>query len=529
MEKETLSSYPIQIESSTMDYTSMIQSFTKSGEVECNPNKICTRDDISISPSIQLETAKINNNLEEFKKYLDNNNDKIKDYVTDIQYTYNFDFHIYSKNTENGIIRVNPDTLNLNPYAESNQEQMAQSGITTEFAGQSQNAFLELNGNLDLLKSQYEVLSGSLPTKFNEIVLIADKDNVIPLSLMYSLDIENRAEINDIYDNIKKGEKEVLETINYTYDDLIGKTYSLILNTDFYVKENGLWVDKSKNTTFMKERIKEGLELKVVGIIKVSEEAIEATSGYVGYTHDLTKYVIDKINEKDITKDQIKNNTIDIFSGLKFDGLTSTYQNNLKTLGIANIDSPKNINIYPNGFEAKKEVENIIKEYNTAQEENNKSENMIFYTDYIGVLLSSVTTAVNVITYILVAFVAVSLVVSSIMIAIITYISVLERTKEIGILRAIGASKKDISRVFRAETIIEGLIAGVFGVGITFLLCFPINKIIYYYLDVNNIAALPLTGAIILIIISVVLTVGAGLIPARIASKKDPVEALRTD
>lgn len=529
MEKETLSSYPIQIESSTMDYSSMLQSFTKGEKVECDLNKICTRDDISVSPSIQMETAKITNNLEEFKKYLDNNGGNINDYVTDIQYKYNFDLHIYSKNTNNAVIRVNPDTLNLNPYAESGQEQMAQSGITVEFAGQSQNVFLELIGNSELLKNQYEILSGSLPNKYNEIVLIADKDNVIPLSLMYSLDIENREEINDIYNNVNGGDKKSVNTLSYNYDDLIGKTYSLILNTDFYVKEKGLWVDKSKNISFMKEKIKEGLELKIVGIIKVSDDAIEATSGYVGYTHELTTYVIDKINEKEITKEQLNNNKTDIFTGLKFDGLTSTYQNNLKTLGIASIDLPTNINIYPNGFEAKKEVENIIKEYNTSQEENNKSENMIFYTDYIGVLLSSVTTAVNVITYILVAFVAVSLVVSSIMIAIITYISVLERTKEIGILRAIGASKKDISRVFRAETIIEGFVAGIFGVGVTFLLCFPINKIIFYFLSVNNIASLPLMGAIILVIISVVLTVASGLIPARIASKKDPVEALRTD
>lgn len=529
MEKETLSSYPIQIELSTMDYSSMFQSLTKGEKVDCDINKICTRDDISVSPTIQLETAKITNNLEEFKKYLDNNGGNIKDYVTDIQYKYNFDLHIYSKNTDNAVVRVNPDTLNLNPYAESSQEQMAQSGITVEFAGQSQNVFLELIGNSELLKNQYEILSGSLPNKYNEIVLIADKDNVIPLSLMYSLDIENRKEINDIYNNIKDGDKKPVNTLKYNYDDLIGKTYSLVLNTDFYVKEKGLWVDKSKNISFMKEKIQEGIELKIVGIVKVSDDAIEATSGYVGYTHELTTYVIDKINEKEITKEQRNNNTIDIFTGLKFDGLTNTYQNNLKNLGIASIDLPTNISIYPNGFEAKEEVENIIKEYNTSQEENNKSENMIFYTDYIGVLLSSVTTAVNVVTYILVAFVAVSLVVSSIMIAIITYISVLERTKEIGILRAIGASKKDISRVFRAETIIEGFIAGVFGVGVTFLLCFPINKIIFYFLSVNNIASLPLMGAIILIIISVVLTVGSGLIPARIASKKDPVEALRTD
>lgn len=529
MEKETLSSYPIQIDASTMDFSTMMSAMKTPDVADCESNKICTTDNISISPAIQLQAAKISNNLEEFKKYIDNNGGNINDYVTDIKYRYNIDLQIYSKNTDKNIIKVNPNSFSLNPYMANQQKQMDISGINMDMRGYSEAIFHELIGDNKLLKSQYTVLSGRLPNKYNELVLIVNENNNIPMTLVYSLNIEDRDEINDILEKSKEKDKIKIDSLNYKYDDFIGLEYSLILNTDIFVKENGYWIDKSNNISFMKDKINNGLNLSIVGVLKVSKDAIEASSGYVGYTHELTKYVIDEINKTSIAKEQLKKADTNILTGLKFDGIYSTYEKNLKKLGIANIEKPTGINIYPNGFESKEKVEEIITEYNKIQTDNKLDKNVITYTDYIGVLLSSVTSAVNIITYILVAFVAVSLVVSSIMIAIITYISVLERTKEIGILRSIGASKKDISRVFRAETVIEGFFAGVFGVLVTFLLCFPINKIIYNALEVNNIARLPLLGGISLIIISVLLNLVAGLIPAKIASKKDPVESLRAE
>ena len=207
------------------------------------------------------------------------------------------------------------------------------------------------------------------------------------------------------------------------------------------------------------------------------------------------------------------------------ENMTSSYEENLIKLGIADKENPDTISIYPKDFDSKEEITKIIDNYN----KNKKDADKIEYTDIVGIMMSSVTTIVNVISSVLIAFVAISLIVSSIMIAIITYISVIERTKEIGILRAIGASKKDISRVFNAETLIEGLAAGVLGIIITILLNIPINIIIKHMVDIKNISVLPIKGAIILIIISVLLTVFAGLIPAKIASKKDPVEALRSE
>ena len=210
-------------------------------------------------------------------------------------------------------------------------------------------------------------------------------------------------------------------------------------------------------------------------------------------------------------------------------GGETTYDSNLRELGYADKSEPSGIDIYPTDFESKEHVIEILDSYNSQMEESGEEDKVITYTDIVGALMSSVTTIVDMISYVLIAFVSISLVVSSIMIGVITYISVLERRKEIGILRAIGASKKDISHVFNAETIIEGLIAGLLGVGITALLCIPISALIELLFDVPNIAALPPTAAAVLVLISVFLTFIAGLIPSSSASRKDPVEALRSE
>ena len=207
----------------------------------------------------------------------------------------------------------------------------------------------------------------------------------------------------------------------------------------------------------------------------------------------------------------------------------ASYENNLNKLGAIDLAYPSEINIYPKDFVDKEEIANAIEKYNEQKRGENKEEDVINYTDVVGIMMDSVNTIVNVISYVLIAFVAISLIVSSIMIGIITYISVLERTKEIGILRSIGASKKDISRVFNAETFIIGIVAGAFGIGITLLVNIPINMVIESILGIPRIATLPVAGGIILVIISMLLTVIAGLIPAKMASKKDPVEALRTE
>lgn len=509
VQKESLSSYPLSIEDTTIDYSEMIDSFTSDEDIECTMDSICTSDNISNSPYLTMQSSKITNNLTEFKKYLDNNGGNINDYITDIQYVYDLDLQIYSKNSHDEIVKVNPNTESTNAM-----------GMSKEKNSMLSNVFEELIDSSELLSSQYEVLSGRMPESYNELVLIVDEDNKVPLSVMYSLDIENREELTEIINKITSGEEVTISSINYNYDDLVGRGYKLILNTSFYQKEGNVWVNKYD----LEDLYNNGEDLTIVGVIKVKEGAT-ATSGYIGYTHALTEYVINEINNTEIVMEQLANSDINIFNGQKFDGFTNTYENNFKLLGIANLDSPKSINIYPKDFASKEEIKEIIKDYNSSAEEIDQ----IKYTDMVGVLMSGIITIIDVISYILIAFVAISLVVSSIMIAIITYISVLERTKEIGILRSIGASKKDVMRVFNAETLIEGLISGVMGIVVTLILCLPINSIVNNLFGFSTIAKLPLTGAIILIIISILLTVIAGLVPARMASRRDPVTALRSE
>lgn len=322
----------------------------------------------------------------------------------------------------------------------------------------------------------------------------------------------------------------------------------------------------SDDEEYMKKLLEDAEELKVTGIIRKNEESVvAAVTGGIGYKPELKEYVINKINESEIAKEQKENEKINVFTGLEFseeqksfdynslsneekayisrlsqeeladlmktysDNSGATYETNLIKLGIVNEEEPSGINMYPKDFEAKEEIGRIIEEYNQKQRDDGKEENVITYSDLVGTMMNSVTAIIDVISYVLIAFVSVSLIVSSIMIGIITYISVLERIKEIGILRSIGASKKDISRVFNAETLIVGLISGLLGIGVTLLLCIPANVVIKNVAGVSNIASLPIVGGVILIAISVILTVIAGLIPAKLAAKKDPVEALRTE
>ena len=504
-ERETLASYPLTIEKTTFDMGSSM-SFTRPNEAEpCIEDKVCTTDDITINPAIMTLSSEVKNNLKDFKKAIDSNYHNIKDYVTDIGYSYNINLRIYNKDTSNGVKELN------------------QANISGEYSLNS-DLFEELIDNEDLLNSQYDILAGRLPSKESELVIVLDKDGNMPLSMLYNMNFLDSNNLNDKIKEVKDKKKDNLDTPSYSYEDFIGLKYSLVLNSSYYEKVGNIWSNIQNDKDKLKNLVNNGIELEIVGIIKVAEDTTSASSNYIGYTHKLMEYVIDKNNNSDIAKEQLANKNVNVFTGYEFED-TFPYDAVVYMLGIADVDEPTSINIYPKNYDAKDTIKNIIDDYNNEQ----KDEDKITYTDYVGILMSGITNIINVITYILVAFVAISLVVSSIMISIITYISVLERTKEIGILRAIGASKKDVTRVFNAETIIEGFVAGVFGILVTLLLCIPINKIVYGIFSVTNIAKLPVIGGISLIIISVLLTVIAGLIPSRMASKKDPVEALRSE
>ena len=559
VEEDTLSSYPITIESSTIDTSSLVESLTEKSEKDNdhNDDKIYSKNimgDLFTSMTSQVQ----NNNLKEFKKYLESDESNIKNYVNDIKYSYDVTMNLYKSDTTEKITQVNPTTI-FNALGMGGNYSDAYSKIMSNY-----DVWTELMDNEKLLKQQYNLVAGSWPSNYNEVVLIVSESNEISDYTLYTLGILSQDELKEKFNQMANGEEVTFDNTSYTYDELLNLTYKLVLNSDYYQKEGNIWVDKSDDTEYMKELINKSLEIKVVGIIKPNKESVTTSSGLVGYTKELTEYLINKINKTQIVQEQLADDKINVFTGSEFninttfdinllspeekmylnnldqntlaeyiksytENMSTTYEDNLKKLGIASLDTPSSISIYPKNFDSKEEIKNIIEEYNKLQEANEKDENIINYTDMVGVLMSSVTNIVNVISYVLIAFVAISLIVSSIMIGIITYISVLERTKEIGILRAIGASKKDISRVFNAETVIEGLVSGILGILITILLNIPINIIIKNIVNISNISKLPPIGAIILIIISVVLTFIAGLIPSRFASKKDPVIALRTE
>ena len=576
VEEETLSSYPISIEESTVDLSSMVQKLMGEQEEIDNSNheegKIYSTDimdDMLSTLSSKIES----NNLTELKKYIDEGNNEISNNANAIQYNYDLNINLYKEDTENGIVKVNPSTtmnaIGMGDMLEARENSSMSSMFGSSMSMSNTDVWEEILDNEELLHSQYDVLAGKWPEAYNEVVLIVDDNNQISDYTLYTLGLKDQKELEEKWKAIQNGE-EVAESeqTSYTYDELLNLSFKLILNSDYYEKENGLWIDKSDDEEYMKEKVNNAESIKVVGIIKQNEQSVAAgMSGGIGYLKDLKEYVINKSNESEIVKEQKENPDVNVFTGLEFptEGEASTfsydnlsteqkmalanlsaedlakvmetynqnvnasYESNLETLGAIDLNSPSSINIYPKDFESKDKITTAIEEYNQKQRDDGKEENVISYTDIVGVMMNSVSQIIDTISYVLIAFVAISLIVSSIMIGIITYISVLERTKEIGILRAIGASKKDISRVFNAETFIVGLIAGLLGIGITILLTFPINSLIYTITGVAVNVALPPIGGIILVLISMILTIIAGLIPAKMASKRDPVEALRTE
>ena len=554
VEEETLTSYPLTVQEETVEISDLITTLQPDADKEVHDDGKIYSNDV-MSEMMSTMSAKVqSNNLEAFKSYIESDETNIKDYTSAISYSYNLNLQIYKDDTDE-IVQVNPNTV---------LDELGMSMNEMQSAFVSTDVFSEMFDSEEMNKQMYDLVAGSWPTKYNEVVLVVDENNEISDFTLYALGLKDSDELSEMYQNILDGTPFEVEQTSYNIDDLVGMNFKFILNSDYYDKENGIWVDKRSDEKYMKELLENAEELTITGIIKPNEESVVAsTAGGVLYLKDLKEYVINKINESEIAKEQTENPDINVFTGQEFsdeefdvNSLTpeqlaylqslsptemaqvienyekqagATYEDVLNQIGVIDLDKPSSINIYPKDFDSKEEIVNIINNYNEKAQEEGHDENVIKYSDLVGVMMSGVSTIIDVISYVLMAFVSISLIVSSIMIGIITYISVLERTKEIGILRAIGASKKDISRVFNAETFIEGLIAGIMGILITLLLTIPINIIIKNLSGISNVAILPIGGAIILVIISILLTTIAGLIPSRMASKKDPVEALRVD
>ena len=594
VQEDTLSSYPITIQKESVDMASMAAAIqdAQSDETDHDLDKVYSAD--IISELMNTMVAEINtNNLAEFKKYIENdeNGKTINEYLSAIEYSYDVDLNIYKADTSDGVVQVNPSTLmeSMGFGLNSTSSQISSSMSTISGTGEFWD---ELLGNQELLESQYDVVEGRWPEKYNEVVVVINEKNEISDIALYSLGLKDQEELSEQMKKVMNGESVESEPMSFTYDELLNLKFKLLLSSDKYSYDSTTetWHDISEDEIMMKKAVDDGIDIEVVGIIRPNKNSTaQSLTGVVGYTHDLVEYVINKTNESEIVKAQLADKETDVFTGLPFESeeeevdLTqmtpeelaayqqqqaemqqqmmaeymanmtdeqkqyvaslsdeekatlmekymsstpeTTYDENLTKLGVADLDNPSAILLYPVDFESKEFIEDIISDYN----EGKVDEEKITYTDLVGMMMSSVSTIINIISYVLIAFVAISLVVSSIMIGIITYISVLERTKEIGILRSIGASKKDISRVFNAETLIIGFVSGALGIGLTLLLNIPINLIIEAVAGISNISRLPWEGALALVIISMTLTLISGLIPSGVAAKKDPVVALRSE
>ena len=579
VEEDTLSSYPIAIEEEQVDYSSMMSAFMGQhvGEAsEKEDGKIYSNNIISEMLNSMMSQVKVNN-LADFKKFIEDRDNGFAELVSDIQYGYSTTLNIYKEDTSDGIVQVNPstvlDTIGMGQLSGMSGSSMMNSSM---MGGGSWDVWSELIGNRTLLESQYDVIAGRWPDAYNEIVLIVDENNEISDYALYALGLKDQNEVADTMTRLAKGEEVVSYKTEYTYEDILDLRYRLIVNTDFYSynEENDSYTDVREAEDSYRAAIADGIQLQVVGILRPDPDAVTgAVSGSVGYTSALMEYVINQINASDIVKKQAAAPETDVITGLPFtkDGeevementfdittltpeqqaylaslsqeeldtlmasymqpatSSATYDGNMEAFGVADLEKPSSIMIYPVDFASKDMISDKISEYNDAVRAEGREEAVINYTDYIGLMMSSISTIINAISYVLIAFVAISLVVSSIMIGIITYISVLERTKEIGILRSIGASKHDISMVFNAETLIVGFVSGAMGIIVTMLLIIPINAIIKNLSGISNVAGLPWLAALVLVLISMALTFIAGLIPAKMAAKKDPVVALRSE
>ncbi len=586
VQEETLSTYPLTVQSSTMDSSFMLDMMgSEAGGGEREEGYVYSNSTMSQMYNAMQSDIHYND-LAAFKEYIDSDKSQIKDLAT-VRYDYDLTLDFYSADTDKGIVKADSMEIIDKMYYEMTGGNMTYSDMMAQMSGMfggvldsmaSMNMWCELLDNPELLEQQYDMLAGNWPKAYNEVVLKVNGDHSLSDMILYAMNLRSREEFEEDLKHFVNGEQMEVRNSKFSYEELLNLSYKLVLNSELYQQDaSGRWIDMSADAAFMKNAVDNGVEIKIVGIICEKETSVAGyMTGILGYNHSLIEYVIEQTANSEAVKAQAADPETDIFTGMKFadmkitadnmhqfllsmpgmtqeavDGLfasmkglskeeqlakvkemlnksgfvENSYESNMDKLGSVNLSTPKAIHIYPKDFESKEAISAEITDYNEGKPEKDH----IVYSDILSLFLSSISTIINAISYVLIAFVSVSLVVSSIMIGVITYISVLERTKEIGILRSVGASKRDISRVFNAETTIVGLTAGLIGIAVTLLLNIPINMIINSIANLGNISALPWEGGLILVAVSVIMTFIAGLIPAKMASNKDPVTALRTE
>ena len=585
VQRDTLSSYPVQIDERTVDMTDTMAGLM---DIDLEGKERADGKVYSGSRMTQLMSSWMSgvteNDLAGFKTWLEDPANEIDRYVSGIRYEYNTPLLLYRMDLDKPL-QVNPSTV-MESSGMADMMNMMGSGTGIQetmmnTTARRMNVFTPLLNNDELLKSQYAVLAGRLPEAMDEVVIMLNSRNELSDYTLYSIGLRDQSELKEQFEQLMRGVPIETEELEFSYDELLKMRFRMLLNTDVFTKSGTLWTDNSGDADYIARKLQDGMELKIVGVVKPAKSGLSSESGGIGYRTELVDYLLEQVRDSEIAREQLANPGTDVFTGQPFSAVAqdalslldsmevedfmemleskglipagmipkeyrtfltkdllkqfvgqgvmmisgNTLEANLEKMGISDPDKPASVYIYPKDFESKNQITEKIEGYNAQAGE----EHAVRYTDYVGLMMDSVTTIVNAISYVLVAFVAISLVVSSIMIGIITYISVLERTKEIGILRAIGASRRDVSRVFNAETLIVGFAAGVIGILVTLGLTVVANIILSNLTGIPDIAALPPVAGVILVGISMLLTLIAGIIPSRIASRKDPVVALRTE
>ena len=482
MQSDTLAGFPITISSVvSTDFMSRRQDALDSmtGENQ-NQNEFPTGTTIypyDSAANTTLHTNKIN---EAFLTYLDEMDNTL---VNSISYTRAVAMNLLAHTEAGGYIKV-PTKLSSGNM----------------FLGGS-NVFSEIPDNPEFIQSQYDLLDGTYPNAYDELLLVVDTQNRVDVSILEALGID----VNE----------------SYGFDDFIGKTFKIIPNDLYYQHVGNKFIPGTDYETMYLDE--DAMEIHISGILRSSPDASsELLSTGLNYTTLLTEHVLDNAVSSEVVIAQVESPTINVLTGTAFNNQV-TYQSVMRQLG--GDSTPTGVQIYPVSFDSKDAIKDYLDAYNVGKVE----EDVIVYSDLAETISSTISSLINTITLILAAFAGISLLVSSIMIGIITYVSVVERTKEIGIMRSLGARKKDIARIFNAETILIGFGSGTLGIFIALLLNIPVNFIIQRFIGVAGFSVLTIPTAIGLIILSTLLTLIAGLFPSQIASKKDPVIALRTE
>ena len=636
IQKETMTSYPITITAQTIDLESLMNAGRDRAEAERDHDLDAVYANTYMFDMASTTMTTISeNNLTAFKKFLDDEDNPIHNYLgeTGIQYSYDLNFDVYARDPEGEL--VNTNGMRRNGGGMGGFSGMGYgSALNSRFAEM-------LPGSSELVsqavKDNYDLLYGTWPENYDEVVLVINENNEFSMERMYDFGLLPHSEYEKKMQALANGETIENEKVSFSYEELCGKAFYLIPECSYYLENgDGTFARSGRSALELSALAENAIELKISGIIRSrNEDGGVYITGAAGYTKALSEYLMDYIAESPVVQAQKADPGTNILTGYSFSaaddeskaedameyllGLSASekaemirqyiqgasglsgmiggeadedgregsessengegsegsgsgsasamlgmlgnmsderlaamfdqylkqrpdetmllqvydtylgggsYDANLQAFGLVDPGTPSAINIYADSFEDKDGITDAIKAYN----QQVSKEDEIIYTDYVGLLMSSVTTIINLISYVLIAFVSVSLIVSSIMIGIITYISVLERTKEIGILRAIGASKRNVSQVFNAETFIIGLMAGLLGVVVSRLILIPANSVIHRLAESDKMnAVLPLQAAVILVILSMVLTIIAGFIPSRKAARMDPVAALKTE